>query len=129
MRNNWLADNKGSPKKNYWQKPLVCSECIHFRNSCTLGYNIHADSKPCRQGTIRQKPKMEQPNSIDLFHKTGEVERSNSGKTAKNYVFENGKRCFIGQVSCKCLREIADGVSLKVDVCKYRNASVGEHCD
>jgi hypothetical protein len=62
-------------------------------------------------------------SDITDFLVIGEMERSNSGKTVKIYVFENGLRCFVGQVTCSSLRELLDGSSLKVDISKYRNAN------
>jgi hypothetical protein len=41
----------------------------------------------------------------------------------KIYVFENGKRRFIGQIACRSLRELMNNSSLKADIQKYRNAS------
>jgi hypothetical protein len=62
-------------------------------------------------------------SSTAEFYVTGEIVRSTSGKTVKIYVFEYGKHCFIGQVTCRNLRELLDGSSLKVGLQKYRNVS------
>jgi hypothetical protein len=59
----------------------------------------------------------------------GEIERSSSCKTLKIYVFEHGKRRFIGQVTCKNLRELLDNSCLKADITKYQNVSRGGTCD
>jgi hypothetical protein len=59
----------------------------------------------------------------------GEVVRSTSGKTVKIYVHEHGKPRFIGQVTCRKLRELLDNSSLKADITKYQNVSRGGTCD
>jgi hypothetical protein len=59
----------------------------------------------------------------------GEATRSSSGKTVKIYVSENGKRRFVGQITCMQLRKVLDGSSLKADITVYRNASRGAESD
>jgi len=60
------------------------------------------------------------------FYVNGDLERSSSGKTIKIYLHEYGKRRFIGQVTCRNLRMLLDGSSLKTDLLKYRQVSTGE---
>ncbi|MCL1977404.1 MAG: hypothetical protein FWG55_04785 [Candidatus Bathyarchaeota archaeon] len=68
-------------------------------------------------------------NVVSDFVVVGELTRSNSGKTVKIYVFENGRRYFVGQVTYGSLRGLLDGSSLKVDINKYQNTSKGETRD
>jgi len=67
--------------------------------------------------------------AVDDFYVVGCVELSNSGKTVKLYLYENGKRYFIGQILCKNLQELLGRSVLKVDITKYRNASKVETSD
>jgi len=60
------------------------------------------------------------------FFVNGELERSSSGKTIKIYIYDYGKRRFIGQVTCNNLRNLLNGSQLKVDIQKYRNTNQGE---
>jgi hypothetical protein len=59
------------------------------------------------------------------FIPVGELECSNSGKTVKVYLFVNGKRCFIGQVTCESLIELINRHSLTTGLFKYQT---GEEC-
>jgi hypothetical protein len=85
-----------------------CSEYNNWSNGCRLSYSVFVDSKPCKQGIKRQNnyhKRVPAPLTA-LLLKMSELERVNSNKTAKLYLFEKGNRCFIGQVTCSSLREL-----------------------
>ncbi|MCL2868765.1 MAG: hypothetical protein FWF27_04920 [Candidatus Bathyarchaeota archaeon] len=61
------------------------------------------------------------------FTPTGYIEITNSGKTAKSYVYENGKHCFIRQAPHRNLRALLNSQSLKDEKCKYQKTNKGEN--
>ena len=71
-------------------------------------------------------PTLTPANDTSNFITTGEVELSNSSKTAKIHVNKNGKRQLIGQVPCKPLRALLNSQSLKDDIYKYQKTNKGE---
>jgi hypothetical protein len=105
-------------------KICCCSEGNNWRNCQLVGYRIPHNTSIWYYGTKHQRYSEKWSWCITLpaeFITIGELELSSSGKTVKLYIYQKGKRCFIGQVQRKSLAELAEGNSVKAGIYKYQN--------